>query len=382
MRVRWVVGCFIALTIGVGGGFAGCGSQSPPPAAVPSAARPACAPGQEEVDGVCKDVAPPEPSATADAAAVQDASDRPTDTTGRPSAAPVSVKPVAIADVDLMCALMIGCADVPVPVPTRDHGACVREILSTLSSPAALKFSLTVRECGLRSGSCQQFRECALRGADPQKCVGRGVNTSAPVGFCDLDGRAVRCWHGKVYSVRDCPRGTESCAVRGSDATCILGPCSEDAGWNQRTCSADGQRILQCVDGKVESISCAAFGLGCEIVDGKPLCVATSSPRCTSATRRCDGSNAVECVDGHEVRVECGAQGLSCATSPAKGALVVGSCVAPEPSKAKCDPSTFDTRCDGAGAVQYCAMGTVQKVFCKALGLNRCVAAGNAAHCE
>lgn len=381
MRVRWVLGGFVATLITVGGGFVGCGSQTPPPPTSPSAEPLACPPGQVEVDGACKEQAPQEPSTAADAGEVRDASSAAPEASA-PPAQPVSVKPVAVADVDLMCALLIGCADVPVPVPTRDHGACVREILSTLSSPGALKFSLTVRECGLRAASCQQFRECALRGADPRKCEGRGMNTSAPVGFCDLDGRAVRCWHGKVYSVRDCPRGTESCAIHGSDAICTLGTCSEDAGLAQPTCSADGQRILQCVGGKIDSMSCSAFGLGCETVDGKATCVAATSPKCTGSSKRCEGTTYVECVQGHEVRVECGAQGMSCATAGAKGPLVAGSCVAPEPQKTKCDPSTFDTRCDGPGAVQYCALGAVQKVFCKALGLNRCVAEGKSAHCE
>lgn len=385
MRGHCVLGGFIAVLITVGGGFTGCGAQPAPPVGAPSANHAACSPGQIEVDGVCKDKEAATPEAAPDAGAAADASTpvAPDSAAPPPSGAPVSVKPVAIADVDLMCALLIGCPDTPVPVPTRDHGACVREILSTLASPGALKFSLTVRECGLRAASCQQFRECALRGADPHKCEGRGMNTAAPVGFCDLDGRAVRCWHGKVYSVRDCPRGAESCAIRGGDATCTLGNCAEDGGSAQATCSADGQRVLQCQGGKIESLSCSAFGLGCEVLsDGKPACVASTSPKCTGSAKRCDGTTYVECVQGHEVRVECGAQGMACGVNAPKGPLVVGSCVASEPQKSKCDPASFDTKCDGPGAVQYCAMGSVQKIFCKALGLNRCVAEGNSAHCE
>ncbi len=383
MRGRWVLGGFVAVLITVGGGFTGCGSQPAPPPSAPSAAPVACSPGQVEIDGVCREKVPSQAATSPDAGPAASATPAPDATANAAAAPPVSVKPVALADVDLMCALMIGCPDTPVPVPTRDHGACVREIMSTLASPGALKFSLTVRECGLRAASCQQFRECALRGADPHKCEGRGMNTPAPVGFCDLDGRAVRCWHGKVYSVRDCPRGSESCAIRDGDANCTLGNCAEDGGAAQPTCSADGQRILQCVTGKIESLSCSAFGLGCETLpDGKPACVATSSPKCSGAAKRCDGTNYVECVQGHEVRVECGAQGMSCAASASKGPLTIGSCVAAEPQKNKCDLATFNTRCDGPGSLQYCAMGAVQKVFCKALGLTRCVQEGRTAHCE
>jgi len=381
MRVRWVLGGVVAGIVAVGGGFTGCGSQPTPPAGAPSASPASCPPGQTSVDGICQ--VEPAPSSP-DAGDSLDASpSAPEAGTSAPAGPPVSVKPVAIADVDLMCALLIGCPDVPVPVPTRDHGACVREILSTLSSPGAIKFSLTVRECGLKAASCQQFRECALRGADPKRCEGRGVNTPAPVGFCDLDGRAVRCWHGKVYSVRDCPRGNESCAIRGSDATCILGPCAKDAELGHATCSNDGQRILQCIGGKIDSMNCSAFGLGCEeMPDGKAECVATSSPRCTGSAKRCDGANYVECVQGHELRVECGAQGMACGATAPKGPRTVGACVAPEPQKDKCDPATYETRCAGPAAVQYCASGAIQKVFCKAVGLNRCVSDGAPAHCE
>ena len=92
-----------------------------------------------------------------------------------------------------------------------------------MSSPTAVGFSLTMRECGLQSNSCAALRACALRGANPDACAGRGKQ--GVVGFCDVDGRALTCWHEQMLAVRDCPRGGEQCIVVDGQATCTLGPC-------------------------------------------------------------------------------------------------------------------------------------------------------------
>jgi hypothetical protein len=123
------------------------------------------------------------------------------------------VVPPVVEDVEHMCALLTSCEGLPIPtnlVPA-DFGTCVRQMAADMTSPAAIAFSLMLRECGLGSNSCSELRTCALRGAKADTCAGRGKQTAA--GFCDIEGRAVSCYHERIQAVRDCPRGGESFAA-------------------------------------------------------------------------------------------------------------------------------------------------------------------------
>jgi hypothetical protein len=250
--------------------------------------------------------------------------------------------------------------------------------MNELTSPEAVKFSLTIRECGLRANSCSELRACALRGASPDACAGRGKNGS--VGICDLDGRAITCSHEKIVGVRDCPRGGEQCVVSEGQAFCALGPCTnENKEGAAPTCSASGTRVLRCDHGKLSSIDCAAFGLKCTMADGHSGC-STSTAACTGNGKHCDGNVSVGCMHGHEVRVDCGASGLMCNTAP--GSQPVGACVAPAPAAAadKCD-SKDAAKCDGA-TIKYCFAGRKRAYFCKSLGFEKCTKDGNAFRCD
>jgi hypothetical protein len=288
------------------------------------------------------------------------------------------VVPPALEDIEQVCALLTSCDRLPIPpsmVPT-DFAACVRSIDAQLASPSAVAFSLLVRECGLTANSCAELRTCGLRGASPTGCTGRGKDNAA--GYCDIDGRALSCWHERVAGVRDCPRGGEQCSVREGQSACSLGPCPAGmAEGAAPVCSGSGTRILKCEHGVLTSLDCAAFGLICSNGSDGAACASPTAP-CTGATRRCDGDTAVSCYDGHEVRVECATAGMSC--NPVdQGARAVGACTAPAPASGTCD-ANGRARCEGA-TLHYCAAGRPRSFLCKALGFNRCVADANGAHC-
>ena len=289
------------------------------------------------------------------------------------------VTPPDAEDVEHMCALLTSCDKLPFPpsmIPTS-LASCVASMSADLSSPNAVKFSLTIRECGLRANSCSELRSCALRGAKPEVCNGRGK--SSTVGICDLDGRAISCWHEQVLGVRDCPRGGEQCVVRDGNATCALGPCTgENKEGTPPSCSASGTRILQCDHGKLQSLDCAAFGLRCMVENGQAGC-APATGACTGTAKRCEGNVSVGCVHGHEVRVDCGAAGLSCAAVP--GSKDVGACVSPPAPQGadRCDGK--DARCDGA-TIKYCFAGKKRSYFCKSLGFEKCVSDAKGTRCS
>ena len=294
---------------------------------------------------------------------------------------PLILSPPLLANVETLCGLLIGCDNLPVPVPTRDFGACVSAVWSELASPDGAKFSLTIRECGLASSTCEEFRACALRGAKTTQCEGKAMTAASPVGSCDVAGRAVRCWRGKVLSVRDCPRGGEQCATMKGDATCILGPCPPTEAAGKATCSGDGNRIMSCDGGKLVSINCGAFGLGCEVSPkGRPRCTATGAPTCKEGSARCEGALHVGCLSGREVRVDCSAAGLACSPQPASDNTSIGVCVRPPKAKV-CTPESLKSECRG-NSIRYCLGGQEQVTPCANVGLTRCVGGQGAAHCE
>lgn len=287
------------------------------------------------------------------------------------------VVPPELGDVEHMCALLTSCDKLPIPpslIPP-DFKTCVTTMADEMTSPTAVNFSLMMRECGLQSNSCVSLRACVLRGAKGDVCSGRGKQ--GVVGFCDVDGRALACWHEQVLAVRDCPRGGEQCLVVDGQATCTLGPCPAGMQEGDKArCSASGTHTLRCDKGKVLSLDCAAFGLRCTTAgDGEAAC-ATGGPPCSANAKRCDGSVAVGCVNGHEVRVECASAGLVCA-SPDGGAIV-GACIEP-PVAAPCDTSVR-AKCDGA-SIDYCFAGRSRSYFCKALGFSRCDGGPNGPRC-
>ena len=74
----------------------------------------------------------------------------------RPGAGSPRVVPPDLEDVEHMCALLTGCDRLPLPsglVP-RDFAGCTRALYAELASGAAVAFSLTLRDCGLRASSC------------------------------------------------------------------------------------------------------------------------------------------------------------------------------------------------------------------------------------
>ena len=278
-----------------------------------------------------------------------------------------------------MCALLTSCEKLPIPpslIPD-DFASCVKKMSDEMTSPAAINFSLTMRECGLQSSTCNGLRACAMRGANVEACSGRGKQ--GVVSFCDVDGRALTCWHDQMLSVRDCPRGGEQCLVVGGQATCTLGPCPAGIGEGDKPrCSASATHLLHCEKGKLASLDCAAFGLKCSVAtDGTAAC-ATTGPACTAGPNHCDGSVAVGCLNGHEVRVDCAAAGLACNQMPATG-TPIGACVALPPPSGACDPSDR-SRCEDAN-IKYCSGGKPRTYSCKAVGFGRCENAKNGVHC-
>jgi hypothetical protein len=300
-----------------------------------------------------------------------------------PGAAIADVSPPALDDVEHMCALLTSCEGLPIPpslVP-RDFAACVKTLTTEMTSASAVNFSLTLRECGLRANSCGGLRACALRGASPDTCTGRGK--ASPAGFCDSEGRAISCWHEKIYAVRDCPRGGEQCAVREGEALCTLGACPADMKEGAGpACSASGTRILRCEKGKLASLDCGAFGLKCVQATDGPGC-ATVGKACAAGSKRCEGNVAIGCFNGRETRIDCTTANLACAGDPrASGSVAVGACTsaAPLEDAGRCDPAA-PPRCDGASIV-YCGAGArSRRYFCKSLGFARCLTDRAGTHC-
>jgi hypothetical protein len=310
-------------------------------------------------------------------------------------AAPAAhVTPADLEDVEHMCALLTACERLPLPaaIVPHDFVGCTRTLYAELASPGAVAFSLTLRDCGLRASSCGELRSCALRGAKPDVCTGRGK--AGPVDMCDGDGRAVTCNGERVTLVRDCPRGGEQCVVREGHAVCALGSCDKETA---PACSVSGTRVLECKKGKLLSLDCGAFGLQCTSSADGPKC-ATAALACREGATRCDGATAVGCWHGHEVRVDCGARGLGCGVgsssasalaSASLSSLGVGACTVlaspPRPAgsdasaPSACDPSA-PPRCDGA-SLRWCAWGQPRSYLCKSVGLQRCVSDDKGARC-
>jgi hypothetical protein len=289
--------------------------------------------------------------------------------------------PADLEDVEHMCALLTSCERLPLPaglVP-KDFVGCTRALYGELASAAAISFSLTLRDCGLRASSCGELRTCALRGAKVDVCSGRGK--AGPVDMCDGDGRAITCNSERVTLVRDCPRGGEQCVVRDGHAVCALGSCEKEA---PPACSPSGTRVLECKKGKLLSMDCGAFGLRCSPSSEGPRC-ATQAVSCNEGTTRCDGTTAIACWHGHEVRIDCGARGLACGAGNAgidagAGTISpVGACALVAPAKAACDPAA-PPKCDGA-TLRWCAWGQPRGYLCKSVGLSRCVADDKGARC-
>lgn len=289
------------------------------------------------------------------------------------------VVPPAIEDVEEMCALLIGCPDVPLQAPSQDLGECVRVLWKELAVPDAVKFSIPLRECGFSSNSCKDLRECALRGAAADGCSGRG--TDKVISYCDSDGRALTCSKGKILQVRDCPRFGEQCAAKGGHATCHLGACPKDVPEDGTpTCSQNGKKVFVCDKdaGKLLSFDCSGFGLSCGTgPDGKATCLPEASSKCEKDLHRCDGEDHVGCVAGREVKVQCSKAGMKC--SEAANKETVGMCIPPAADeKDACNGAP--SKCVGNDVV-YCAGGKTRKFFCKGLGFAKCTGGPGQAHC-
>lgn len=287
------------------------------------------------------------------------------------------VVPPSPDDIDFMCALLLGCPDVPINLGLTDHGDCVRNLWREMSKPEAIKFSITMRECGLQSNSCSELKTCAMRGAASNVCDGRGQGKV--VGFCDADGRAVKCKDSKLVEVRNCPSVGEQCQARNGTATCTLGKCPADIPDGSSQCSKNGQKILSCDNNVLVSFDCNAFGLSCVTYNGAPACASASTTACTSSDK-CTGDTYVGCVTGHEVKVDCAKAGMKCQT-PA-GANNIGVCDASSLTGTACDPATFKSQCIGGNSVQYCVGGHQRTYFCKGSGFSKCQGGPGAAHCS
>jgi hypothetical protein len=285
------------------------------------------------------------------------------------------VLPPSLEDAEAFCALALACLDIAMYPPAPDFQGCVNALMTQLTSPEALNASLTIRECGLRATSCKTLRACALKGADPTICKDVAMDTKNPIGKCDLDGRAVTCWRGKILGVRNCSLANESCAVKSGNAECVLpGPCPPNVK-DQWTCA--GTRMVKCQDGKFLSIDCSVLNLSCvngPAVDGKVTagCAPGTTGTCKSDKISCSGNDAIGCVYGKEVKVACADQGMKCA-DPSKPAeeKTVGVCELPVGDK-PCDPKKFTTKCKGS-TIEYCSHGTVRAYQCKTIGAAKCV---------
>ena len=283
-----------------------------------------------------------------------------------------TVLPPSVDDAEAFCALALACLDIAMYPPAPDFQGCVNALMNQLTSPEALNASLSIRECGLRATSCKSLRSCALKGADPTICKDVASDTKEPIGKCDLDGRAVTCWRGKILGVRNCGLANEICVAKGGKAECALAgacPAGVKDSW-----SCAGTRMVKCENNKFLSIDCSVLNLGCVMDKGTAGCAPSTTKVCTSGAVSCskDNDTAVGCVSGKQVSVACNDQGMKCA-DPAKPVTdrTVGVCELPVGDKV-CDLAKNKAKCKGS-TIEYCSHGTTRAFQCKTIGANKCV---------
>jgi hypothetical protein len=283
-----------------------------------------------------------------------------------------TVLPPSVDDAEAFCALALACLDIAMYPPAPDFQGCVNALMNQLTGPEALNTSLSIRECGLRATSCKSLRACALKGADATICKDVAMDTKEPIGKCDLDGRAVTCWRGKILGVRNCGLANEICVAKGGKAECALaGACPAGV---KDTWSCAGTRMVKCENAKFLSIDCSVLNLGCVMDKGVAGCAPTITKACTSSTVTCtkDNDTAIGCASGKQVNVACSDQGMKCA-DPAKPATdrTVGVCELPVGDK-PCDLAKTKAKCKGS-TIEYCSHGTTRAFQCKTIGANKCV---------
>jgi hypothetical protein len=285
------------------------------------------------------------------------------------------VLPPSIEDAEAFCALALACKDVPMFPPAPDLPSCVHDLMTQLSTPAALNASLAIRQCGLTATSCASLRKCALKGAESKVCDGVALESKEPIGKCDIGGHAVTCWRGKVLGVRDCELADELCVAKEGKAECALPGACPAGTKNEWSCA--GTRMVKCQDGKFLSIDCKVLNLTCQSApDATGKTVATCAPPTGASCKptdkwSCSGTSAVGCVGGKEVKVSCGDQAMTC-VDPAKavGERTVGACEAASVDK-PCDPKKSPPKCNGS-AIEYCLNGAPRTFQCKSIGAAKC----------
>ena len=83
-----------------------------------------------------------------------------------------AVIPPRLSDIEQMCAMLLGCGDIPIQVPTYDFGLCVRHFWEQMASPDALTSSLTIRECGMAPSLVDSSRAAPCVGRMPMAARG------------------------------------------------------------------------------------------------------------------------------------------------------------------------------------------------------------------
>lgn len=285
-----------------------------------------------------------------------------------------TVLPPSVDDAEAFCALALACQDVAFYPPAPDFSGCVQALMDELTIPSAINASLAIRDCGLSATSCKRLRACALKGANPADCAGVAMTSAKPIGKCDLDGRAITCWKGKVLGVRDCSLGDEICSVNDGQADCALAggcPASAKADW---TCAST--RMVKCQNNNFVSVDCKVMNLACVSgtdASGKAVvgCAPPGGVACKGDKVTCSGTSAIGCVYGKEVKVACGDQGMTCGDPLKPTDQSVGVCEMPV-SGTPCDPKKFTSSCKGS-AIEYCSHGMVRSFQCKAIGATKCV---------
>lgn len=226
-----------------------------------------------------------------------------------------------------------------------------------------------LNDCALPLDSC----------ADVLACAGFRL----PIGECEVS-QAARC-EGELAincdgdgGVTDCQRTlgvTGACHVTGNGADararCTLAEaCTEPSG----TESCQGSIRTRCVDGVVEALDCAEFGLGCEQQGALAACV-TPLP-----SETCDTPNNVYCQDGSPTM--CNRNGVLFQAPPCNlaGDLSCGGlsdtidrrayCVTPGCAYSYDEPS-FDDHCEGDDYVSAVGFESV-RVHCPAYGFTTC----------
>jgi hypothetical protein len=219
-------------------------------------------------------------------------------------------------------------------------------------------------------GDCNAVRDCIGFGVQVVACQpGYKPRCDSDIAYnCDLLAK----WEQKI----DCSKGGLKCAVRSAGTTTVAvcggGPCTSSDPETQ----CIGSQVHQCGGGAIEIEDCGAQNLKCAyrkqsdiaVCQGKGGDCLPTNPQCNGLT-----NELLDCVEGKIFSI-------SCKNVPGKKVCESGS-QACEGTGKECDSGSSLDTCAG-DALEVCIDGYKRQIDCKQLGFKTCTSTINGAICD